>query len=92
MDDLSVQKYLLATGLLKDSIQDSLDMIVSSDWKLSNAAARRKLDTKFPSVMRKTNPITAVYNDKSKFDTQNPIIGTLLTKIESGKLNQEKTN
>ena len=42
--------------------------------------------------MRKTNPITAVYNDKSKFDTQNPIIGTLLTKIESGKLNQEKTN
>ena len=92
VDDLSVQKYLLATGLLKDSIQDSLDMIVSSDWKLSNAAARRKLDTKFPSVMRKTNPITAVYNDKSKFDTQNPIIGTLLTKIESGKLNQEKTN
>ena len=29
--DLSLQKYLLATGFLKDSIQDSLDMIVFND-------------------------------------------------------------
>ena len=31
VDDLSLQKYLLATGLLKDSIQDSLNTIVSSN-------------------------------------------------------------
>ena len=47
-DYLSLQKYLLATGLLKDSIQDSLDMIASDDRKLSNAVVRRQLDTKFP--------------------------------------------
>ena len=87
VDNLSLQKYLLATGLLKDSIQDSLDMIVSSDGKLSNAAVRRQLDAKFPSVMRKPNTIDAVFKNKAKFDTQNPIIGTLSTQIELDKLN-----
>ena len=80
VDDLNLQKYLLATGLLKDSIQESLNMIVSSDGKLSDAAIRRQLDTKFPSVIRKPYPIDAVFKDKVKFDTQNPIIGTLLTR------------
>ena len=55
-------------------------MIVSSDGKLSDAAIRRQLDTKFPSVIRKPYPIDAVFKDKAKFDTQNPIIGTLLTR------------
>ena len=39
--DLGLQKYLLVTGLLKDSIQDSLDMTVCSDGKLSDAVVRR---------------------------------------------------
>ena len=63
-------------------------MIVSSDGKLSGAAVRRQLD--FPSVMRKPNPTDVVFKDKAKFDTQNPIIGMLLTQIEAGKSNQEK--
>ena len=75
IDHLSLQKYLLATGLLKDSIQGSLDMIVFSNGKLSNAAVRRQSDTKFPSVMRKPNPIDVVFKDEAKFDSQNPIIG-----------------
>ena len=65
-------------------------MTVSSDGKLTDAAVRRKLDSKFPSVMRKPDPINAVFKDRAKFDTQNPIISTLLTQIESGKLNNEK--
>ena len=60
VDNSSLQKYLLATGLLKDSIQDSVDIVVSSDGKLSDAAVRRQLVMKFPSVMRKPNPITAI--------------------------------
>ena len=40
--------------------------------------------------MRKTNPNDAVFKDKAKLDTQNPIIGELLPQIEAGKLNQEK--
>ena len=35
-DDISIQKFLLATGLLEDTIQNNLDMIVTNslllDW------------------------------------------------------------
>ena len=86
VDHLSLQKYLLATGLLKDSIQDSLDMIVA-DGKFNNASVRRALNTTYPLVMKKSNPIDVVFKNKVKFDTQNPIIGTLLTQIQSGKTN-----
>ena len=90
VDNLNLQKYVLATGLLKERIQDSLVMIVSSDGKLNNAAFRRHFDTNFLCVMRKPNPIDAVLKDKANFDTQNIIIGTLLTQIELGKLKNEK--
>ena len=40
--------------------------------------------------MKKSNPISAVIKDKAKFDTQNPIIGSLLTQIQSGKTKTEK--
>ena len=56
VDDLSLQKYLLTTGLLKNSIQDSLDMIISSDEKLSDAAVRRQLNTKFLCVQENLIP------------------------------------
>ena len=90
VDDLSLQKYFLATELLKDSIQNSLDMIVSDDEKLSHGVLRKQLDMKFPSAMKNSDSIDAVFKDKAKFDTHNPIIGTLLTQIESGKLNNQK--
>ena len=37
VDNLSSEKYVLATELLKNSIQDSLDMIVT-DGKVNNAS------------------------------------------------------
>ena len=40
VDNLSLQKYLLATGILKDSIQDSLDMIVT-DGKFNNVSVKK---------------------------------------------------
>ena len=86
VDNLSLQKYLVATGLLKDSIQDSLDMIVTNE-KLNDPSVRRALDTKYLSVMKKSNPMDFVFKDKAKFDTQNPIISTLLMQIQSGKTN-----
>ena len=39
--------------------------------------------------MRKPNLIDAVFRDKAKSDTQIPRIGTLLTQIKTGKLNQQ---
>ena len=52
VDNIALQKYLLVTELLKDSIQNSLDMSVT-DGKFNNAGIRRALDTKYPTIMKK---------------------------------------
>ena len=48
VDNIALQKHFMATGLSKDSIQESLKMIVSGmeNGKLSDAAVRLQLDTK----------------------------------------------
>ena len=88
-DDLSIQKFLLATDLLEDAIQDNLDMIVT-DGEFNNAGVRRALNTKFPSVMHKSTATNFMFRDKAKFDIQNPMLGTLynqfLTKKQKEKL------
>ena len=43
VDSAELQKYLLETGLLQDSIQQSLDMVVT-DGFYNNATVRRELD------------------------------------------------
>ena len=55
----------------------------------NDASVRRALNTKYPSVMKKSNPIDVVFKDKAKSDTQNPIIGTLLSQIQCGKTNEK---
>ena len=86
-DDLSVQKFLLATNLLQDSIQESLNMIVTYG-DFNSASIRRVLDSKYRSVMKKPNPIDFVLKDKAKFDIQNPIIGSLYDQIRKNKKNE----
>ena len=86
-DDLSVQKNFLGTNLLQDSIQESLNMLVT-DGEFNNASIRRVLDAKYPSVMKKPNPIDFVLKDKAKFDVQNPIIGSLYEQIRKNKKNE----
>ena len=86
-DDLSVQKFLSATNLLQDSVQESLNMIVT-DGDFNNASIRRVLDTKYPSVMKKPNPIDFVLKDKAKLDVQNPVIRSLFEQIRKNKKNE----
>ena len=62
--------------------------MIVTNGKFNNASDRRRLDTKYTSVMKKSNPIDVVFKDK--FHTQNPITGMLLTKIQSGKIKTEK--
>ena len=90
VDNLSLQKYLLVIGFFKDSIQDSLDMIITV-VKFNSVAVKWVLDTKYPSVMKKSNPIDIIFKDKVKLDTQNPIVEALLTQIKSGESKNEKT-
>ena len=52
VDNLELQKYLLATGLLQDSVQQSLGMIVTNGG-FDDDVVRRDLDLKYASIMKK---------------------------------------
>ena len=86
--NLEFQKYLLATGLLQDSVQQSLDMIVT-DGGFNDAAVRRELDLTYPSILKKPNPVDVVFEDKAKFDVQNLIIGSLVAQVQENKTNEK---
>ena len=78
----TLQKYLLATGILESSIQDSLDMIIGDDGKLSNAAFCREPNLKIPNVMKKPNPVEYIFKNIAKFDSQNPIVGDIIKQTQ----------
>ena len=80
-DDLSIQKFLLSKGVLEDAVLDNLDMIVT-DRKFNNAGIRRKLDLKYPSIMRKPTASNFLFRDKKQFDVQNPVIGGLYNQLQ----------
>ena len=86
--NLEFQKYLLATGLLQDSVQQSLDMIVT-DGGFNDAAVRRELDLTYPSILKKPNPVDVVFEDKAKFDVQILIIGSLVAQVQENKTNEK---
>ena len=88
-DDLSIQKYLLATGLLEDTIQNNLDMIVT-DNEFNNAGVRRVLDQKYPTIMGKPTATSFMFKEKAKFDIQNPIIGSLYNEVLTDKQKEKK--
>ena len=84
VDGAELQKYLLLTGLLQDSIQQSLDMVVT-DGFFNNAAVRRELDQKYPTLMKKPNPVNVIFKDKVHFDVQNPIIALLAAQVSNNE-------
>ena len=45
---------------------------------------------KFPSVMKKPNPIEVMFKDKSKFDVQNPVVGSLITQVVDNKKKRKR--
>ena len=52
VNNLELQKYLLATGLLQDSVQQSLGMIVTNGG-FDDDVVRRDLYLKYASIMKK---------------------------------------
>ena len=88
-DAISIQKFLLATGLLEDTIQNNLDMIVTDD-DFNNAGVRRVLDQKYPTIMGKPTATSFIFKDKAKFDIQNPIIGGVYNEILTDKQKEKR--
>ena len=88
VDNLELQRYLLATDLFQDSVQQSLGMIVT-DGGFNDATVRRELDLKYPSIMKKPNPVDVVFKDQTKFDVQNPKVGSLVAQVQQNKTNEK---
>ena len=80
-DDLSIQKFLLSKGVLEDAVLDNLGMIVT-DRKFNNAGIRRKLDLKYPSIIKKPTASNFLFRDKKQFNVQNPVIGGLYNQLQ----------
>ena len=76
-------------GLMQDTIQENLN-IITTDGRFNEASIRKASDTKYPSVMKKSNPIDVVFKDKAKFDAQNLVIGTLLAQVNNEDKKKEK--
>ena len=67
-----LQEYLLAAG----DLNESLDLVVTNGH-LNDATVRHE---------KNMNPLDIVYGNIAKFVARNPIIGSLLTQIESSKI------
>ena len=80
-DDLSIQKFLLSKGVLEDAVLDNLGMIVT-DRKFNNAGIRRKLDLKYPSIIKKPTASNFLFRDLKQFNVQNPVIGGLYNQLQ----------
>ena len=64
--------------------------MIVTDGDFNDASVRRALDTKLPSVMKKTRVTNFMFRDKAKFDIQNPVIGTLYGQLLTNKQKEKE--
>ena len=79
-----VKKFLLATRNFSEEIQGELDLYVINN-RLNKASFRRRLDPILKNIIRNKNPIELLFKDVKHFDTQSPVIGSLIKEIDVGK-------
>ena len=79
-----VQKYILATSDFARSIQTNINHNVTRD-RINDARFRQKLDPSSRNILRRQNPLELVFEDISKFDADNPIVGSLLRETDIKK-------
>ena len=80
----NVQKYLLTTTDFAKPIQADINHYVTRD-RINNASFRQKLDPISRNVIWRQNPLELVFEDISIFDSENPIVGSLLREINIRK-------
>ena len=89
VDSLALQKFLLATDLLQDSIQGNLDMIVTDGGSIMHLLVERSIRNFLP-LWKKPNPVEVMFKDKSKFDVQNSVVGSLIRQVVDNKKKEER--
>ena len=79
-----VQKYLLATSDFAKPMQTDINHYVTRD-RINDASFRQKLDPISKNILRRQNPLELVFENISTFDSENPIVGSLLREIDLRK-------
>ena len=79
-----VQKYLLATADFAKSIQTDINHYVTRG-RINTASFRQKLDPISRNIVQRQNPLELVFEDILTFDSENPIVGSLLREIDIRK-------
>ena len=79
-----VQKYNLATSDFAKSIQTDINHYVTRD-RINDGSFRQRLDPISKNILRRYLYLFTVFEDISKFDTENPIVGSLLREIDINK-------
>ena len=84
LPEKDLQKYILATSDFAKSIQTDINHYVTRD-RINYASFRQKLDLISKNILRRQNPLELAFEDISTFDTENPIVGSLLGEIDLKK-------
>ena len=79
-----VQKYILATSDFAKSIQTDINHYVTKD-RINNTSFRQKLDPISKNILRRQNPLELVFEDISTFNSENPMVGSLLRETDIKK-------
>ena len=79
-----VQKYILGTSDFAKSIQTDINHCVTRD-RINDSSFRQKLDPISKNILRRQNPLELVFEDISKLDAENPIVGSLVREIDIKK-------
>ena len=79
-----IQKYLLVTSDFAKSVQTDINHYVTRD-RINNASFRQKLDPISRNIVQRQNPLELVFEDILTFDSENPIVGSLLREIDIRK-------
>ena len=79
-----VQKCNLATSDFVKGIQTEINHYIMTD-RINDTSFRQKLDPITKNILRRQNPLELVFADISKFDAENPIVGSLLRETDIKK-------
>ena len=69
-------------------MQTDINHYVTRD-RINDASFRQKLDPISKNIIRRQNPLELVFEDMSTFDSENPIVGSLLRQIDIKKKQSE---
>ena len=65
-------------------MQDDINLYFTRD-RLNNASFRQKLDPISKNIFQRQYPLELVFEDSSTFDAENPVVGSLLRKLDIEK-------